>query len=49
MRAAATVHVNPAHRLEFYCHGYAKNPQGSTFNVLGKSRNKFKFKAGILR
>lgn len=49
MRATATVHVNPAGRLEFYCHGYAKNPKGSTFNVLGKSKNKFKFKAGMLR
>ena len=49
MRATATVHVNPANRLEFYCHGYAKNPKGSMLNVLGKSKNKFRFKAGILR
>lgn len=49
MRATATVHVNPANRLEFYCHGYAKNPKGSMLNVLGRSENEFEFKAGILR
>lgn len=49
MRATATVHVNPANRLEFYCHGYAKNPKGTLMNVLGKSTNKFKFKLGIPR
>lgn len=49
MRATATVHVNPANRLEFYCHGYAKNPKGTVMNVLGKSKNKFKFKVGIPR
>ncbi len=51
VRAAATVYVNSSHRLEFYCHGYAKDPDGSTFNVLGSSsRNadKFEFKAGTL-
>lgn len=49
MRAAASVHVNPANKLEFYCHGYAKNPKGSALNVLGKSNNTFRFKAGLLR
>lgn len=50
-RAAATVFANPQHKLEFYCHGYAKDPDGSTFNVLGpSSRNKdrFYFKVGTL-
>lgn len=43
-RAAATVHVNPQNRLEFLCHAYAKDPDGSLFNVLGKpSRNADKF------
>ena len=52
VRAAATVFVNRQHKLEFYCHGYAKDPDGSTFNVLGSSsRNadKFYFKAGVVR
>ena len=52
VRAAATVHVNPQHKLEFYCHAYAKDPDGSTFNVLGKSsRNadKFYFKVGVVQ
>ncbi len=52
VRAAATVFVNARHQLEFYCHGYAKDPDGSTFNVLGSSsRNadKFYFRAGVLR
>jgi hypothetical protein len=49
MRAAASVHVNPAGKLEFYCHGYAKNPKGSALNILGKSKNKFKFTVGIPR
>ena len=51
VRAAATVHVNPQHKLEFYCHGYAKDPDGSTFNVLGpSSRNadRFNFQRGTL-
>ena len=51
VRAAATVHVSPQHKMEFYCHGYAKDPDGSTFNVLGpSSRNidKFNFKMGTL-
>ncbi len=44
MRAAATVGVTPQKRLEFSCHGYAKDPDGSGFNVLGhSSRNKDKF------
>jgi len=50
-RAAATVFANPQHRLEFYCHGYAKDPDGSMFNVLGpSSRNKdrFYFNSGTL-
>ncbi len=49
VRAAATTFVNPEHQLEFYCHGYAKDPDGSLFNVLGKSSrgvDKFKFKVG---
>ncbi len=52
IRAAATVFVNPQHKLEFYCHGYAKDPSGSTFNVLGSSsrtNDKFNFKVGIVR
>ena len=50
-RASATVFSNPRHKLEFYCHGYAKDPDGSMFNVLGpSSRNKdrFYFKVGTL-
>ena len=49
VRAAATVFVNRQHKLEFYCHGYAKDPDGSTFNVLGPSSrtaDKFYFKVG---
>lgn len=52
VRAAATVHVNPSHKLEFYCHGYAKDPDGSLFNVLGKSsrnRDQFYYKIGTVR
>jgi len=52
IRAAATVHVNEQHQLEFYCHAYAKDPDGSTFNVLGKSSrgiDKFYFKKGTIR
>ncbi len=52
VRSAATVHVNAQHQLEFYCHGYAKDPDGTTFNVLGKSSrgiDKFYFKKGTLR
>lgn len=51
VRAAATVHVNSQHRLEFYCHGYAKDPDGSDFNVLGRSSraaDKFYFRTGTL-
>ncbi len=50
-RASATVFATPQHKLEFYCHGYAKDPDGSRFNVLGpSSRNKdrFYFKVGTL-
>lgn len=52
VRAAATVFVNSRHTLEFYCHGYAKDPSGSTFNVLGSSsstHDKFNFKVGVVR
>jgi len=52
IRAAATVHVNKQRKLEFYCHGYAKDPDGSTFNVLGKSsrnNDSFRFKRGVVR
>ncbi len=52
MRATATVYVTPRHQLEFYCHGYAKDPDGSTFNVLGRSTrgaDTFYFKVGVLR
>ncbi len=52
VRAAATVFVNRQHKLEFYCHGYAKDPDGSTFNVLGPSSrgaDKFYFRAGVVR
>ncbi len=52
LSSAATVYVNKQHSLEFYCHGFAKDPSGSTFNVLGSpSRNgqdKFDFKVGTL-
>ena len=51
LRAAATVFANEYHKLEFYCHAYAKDPDGSMFNVLGSSsRNadKFYFKIGTL-
>lgn len=51
VRAAATVYVNQQNKLEFYCHGYAKDPDGSLFNVLGKSSrgvDKFKFKVGTV-
>ena len=52
LSSAATVFVNQQHKLEFYCHGFAKDPSGSTFNVLGSpSRNgqdKFDFKVGTL-
>ncbi len=47
LRAAATVRVNPDHQLEFYCHGYAKNPEGSMLNILGKAHNRFYFKVGV--
>lgn len=52
VRASATVHVNNQRKLEFYCHGYAKDPDGSTFNVLGKSsrtNDKFNFKVGVVQ
>lgn len=53
LSSAATVSVNKQHQLEFYCHGFAKDPSGSTFNVLGSpSRNgqdKFDFKVGTLK
>ena len=52
LSSAATVHTNQRHQLEFYCHGFAKDPSGSTFNVLGSpSRNgqdKFDFKKGTV-
>ncbi len=51
IRAAATAYVTPQHQLEFYCHGYAKDPDGTTLNVLGQSSrgaDKFYFKAGVL-
>lgn len=52
VKASGTVHVNSNHKLEFYCHGYAKDPDGSAFNVLGKSTrgiDKFYFKVGTVR
>ena len=52
VRAAATVTVNPQKRLEFVCHGYAKDPDGSVFNILGKSsrsRDKFYYNVGVVR
>ncbi len=51
IRAAATAFADRQHRLNFYCHGYAKDPDGSLFNVLGSSsRNAdfFKFKTGTV-
>lgn len=52
VKASGSVHVNSKHNLEFYCHGYAKDPDGSLFNVLGKSSrhgDKFYFKVGIVQ
>lgn len=52
MRATGTVNVNARNRLEFVCHGYAKDPDGSGFNVLGKSsrsRDKFYYNVGEVR
>lgn len=52
VRAAATVSVNTRNRLEFACHGYAKDPDGSGFNILGKSsrsRDKFYYNVGVVR
>lgn len=52
VRASATVSVNPQNRLEFLCHGYAKDPDGSGFNVLGKSsrnQDKFYYNVGVVR
>lgn len=52
MRATATVFVNQNNKLEFYCHAYAKDPDGSLFNVLGPSSHnadKFYFRVGIIR
>ena len=52
VRASATVNVNPRNKLEFVCHGYAKDPDGSGFNVLGKaSRNqdKFYYNVGVVQ
>ena len=52
MRATGTVNVNQQNRLEFVCHGYAKDPDGSGFNVLGKSsrnRDKFYYNVGTVR
>lgn len=51
-RATATVNVNKQKRLEFLCHGYAKDPDGSGFNILGKSsrnRDKFYYNVGTVR
>lgn len=58
VRAAGMVTVNPDHQLEFYCHGYAKEPDGASIpffgDVLGppKDKNKdsdsFFFKQGSL-
>lgn len=52
VRAAATVSVNTQNRLEFVCHGYAKDPDGSGFNILGKpsrNRDKFYYNVGVIR
>jgi len=52
VRASATVNVNSRNRLEFVCHGYAKDPDGSGFNILGKSsrdKDKFNFNVGEVR
>jgi len=52
VRAAATVSVNTRNRLEFTCHGYAKDPDGSGFNILGKqsrNRDKFYYNVGVIR
>ena len=52
LRASATVSVNSQNRLEFVCHGYAKDPDGSGFNVLGKTsrnRDKFNYNVGVVR
>ncbi len=52
VRATATAFVTPQHKLELYCHGYAKDPQGSAFNVLGQSNSrndKFYFRVGVIQ
>lgn len=52
VKASGTVYVNVNRKLEFYCHGYAKDPDGSAFNVLGRSsrdKDKFYFKVGTVR
>ena len=52
VRASATVNVNPQNRLEFVCHAYAKDPDGSGFNILGKSsrnRDRFYYNVGVVR
>ena len=52
VRASATAFVTPQHKLELYCHGYAKDPQGSAFNVLGQSNSrndKFYFRVGVIQ
>ena len=52
VRASATVNVNARNRLEFVCHGYAKDPDGSGFNILGKAsrnRDKFYYNVGEVR
>lgn len=58
IRAVGMVTVNPEHQLEFYCHGYAKEPDGASIpffgDVLGPPRDKnkdsdnFFFKRGAL-
>ena len=52
VRASATVNVNAQNRLEFVCHGYAKDPDGTGFNILGKAsrnRDKFYYNVGEVR
>ncbi len=51
LRSSATVFVDNNNTLKFYCHAYAKDPDGSLFNVLGSSsrnNDKFYFKTGTL-
>jgi len=51
-RSAATVSVNKQHKLEFNCHAFAKDPDGTLFDTSRRSStgiDKFLFKTGTVR